>query len=354
MIFRKTEQINDQSEKGPAMINEEANKSHFEKEKRPNYRYYYHGSFIPFLDKIEESGKFKFKQHAPNLTLSPNYSFKFLESEIKKGPHWTKNRAKHISPEEREEFLSRELKIDDGVMLVIEPPKEYMVHSSSEGRPNVFSTPDQIPDDIDEVVRTRIWNQYQHAMSEESITKTHSGGIKHPGMDRNRVMLPDKTWEKLPEDKRVNIHGELPASSVKMIIKNNPEFLNIFDELRKKLKEGGKIDLSLYKKRLLDYFKNGQGIIKDEVADKYELAENMVAGELEHSIVTEIRKLYLDFEAYKGKRVVNSRTGKELINPIKTKEQILEEIRILNSIEPENEVLKRYIKITTKSMESEL
>jgi hypothetical protein len=353
MSFGKIEQLGGQLQGAPGTVGLEAGKNYFEKEKRPNYRYYYHGSFVPFLDKIEKSGTFKFKEHIPNITISPIFSYDFLD-EKEKGQHWTVSRVKHLPAEEKDEIITKGLDINDGVMLVIEPSDEFMAHSSTEGRPNVFSTPDQIPADINEVIRTRIWNQYQHAMSKESIAATRTDDFRHHGMDRGRKMKFDGTWEQIPEEQRLNMPAEMPASSIKMAIKKTPEFLDIFYRLREKLSEGGEIDLTLYKNELIEYFKSGQGIVKDEVANKEELAENMVTGELEHSIVTTIRNLYLNFEAFKGKKVVNSRTHKEIINPIKTKEQLLEEIRILNSLELENEVLKRYIQVSVKNIENEL
>jgi hypothetical protein len=354
MIFRGREQLNIQPEKERGASGFELHKTYFEKEKRPDYRYYYHATFLPLLEKIEKNGSFKFAEHVPGLTLSPDYSFKFIENEIKRGPEWVKNRGKHLSLEEKGQFRPENLNSDDGVMLIIEPTDEYKIHSTAEGRPNIFSTPDQIPEDVNDVIRTRIWSNYQHSMFKESIHNTHSSGIKHPGMNLNKKMLPDGTWENLPREQRINIPGELPASSIKMAIKRNPVFLNIFDELRQKLKEGGKTDLSLFSKRLLEYFKNGDGLIKDEISDKVELAENMVTGELEHFLVNTIRNLYLDIQRYKGKKIIHGKSGQEQAKLIKSKEQILEAINKLNSIEPENEVFKRYIQTSTKQMGEEL
>ncbi|KKR20010.1 MAG: hypothetical protein UT48_C0024G0007 [Parcubacteria group bacterium GW2011_GWE2_39_37] len=327
---------------------------HFEKEKRPNYRYYYHATFAFNWEKINRTQSFNFQDHFPNLTLSIGYGFKFIENNIKEGPQRIKNRLKYFSPEEKGNIKLEDINADNSVVLVIEPNGKYQVHSTAEGRPNVFSTLDQIPDDTDEVVRTRLWENYQHAMAQEPIHKTHDSGIKHPGMNVNSKMLSDGTWEKLPKEQRINISRELPASSIKMVIKKNTDFLNILNEFKNRLKKGEKINLALYQKRLLDYFNSGQDIIKDEVSDKNELAENMITGELEHYIVTTIRKLYLDLQRYKGKKIVHGINNQEQIKPVKTKEQILEEINKLISIEPENEIFRRYIQISTKKIEDDL
>jgi hypothetical protein len=328
--------------------------SHFEKDKRPDYRYYYHATFLPLFDKIEESGVFKFKEYVPNLTLSPDYSFKFIESEVDKGPEQIKHRAKHLPQDEKEEFASDGLGNDDGVMLVIEPVDKYKVHSTSEGQPNVFSTPDQMPDDVSKVVRTRIWRSYQYTMAEEPIQKISPAGIKHPGMRLNRRISPDGVWEKIPVEQRIDIPGELPSSAIKMAIRKNPEFLSIFAELKARLDAGGPIDLSPYKQKLSAYFSSGRNIIKDEITDKSELVENMVTSELEHYLVTAVRNLYLDVRRYKGKKVLHGKDAKEETGPVKSKEQLLEKIRRLNSIKPENEVFDRYIRMATEGIEKEL
>ena len=162
MIFRGKEQLNIQPEKEQGMSGPEPRKTYFEKEKRPDYRYYYHATFLPLLEKIEKSGSFKFSEHVPNLTISPDYSFKFIENEIKRGPERVKNRGKHLSQEEKGQFRPENLNPDDSVILIIEPTDEYKVHSTAEGKPNIFSTSDQIPEDVNDVIRTRIWSSYQH------------------------------------------------------------------------------------------------------------------------------------------------------------------------------------------------
>ncbi len=322
----------------------------FEKNERPRYKYYYHGSFLPFLDKIEKDG-FKFREYSPNLTLSPTYGFKFLEREIKKGPQQVIHRGKHLQAEEKNEFKPDKIKDDDSVLLVIEPTREYKAHSTNEGKPNLFSTPDQIPLDVDQTIRTRIWNNNQQAMFKEPIFRKASAGVKLPGMQLNKKMSPTGEMVAIENDKKIMIPGKLPASSVKMIIKKDAEFLKIFQDIRERLNQGEASDFSSYRQRLIDYFKNSKGIIKNEVENEAELAENMVMGEVEHYVVTAMRNLYLDIERFKGKKFISLKDQKETAKPIKTKEQLLDEIEKLRSIQTGNEVFKRYIEIYTNALE---
>jgi hypothetical protein len=325
----------------------------FEKNERPKYRYFYHGTFMPLVDKIERDG-FKFREYFPNLTLSPAYAYRFLEDEIKGGADKLAYRGKHLSPEELAKFRPEKIKHEDSVLLVIEPDAKYTAHSTNEGKPNFFSTSDQIPDDIDKTIRTRIWHENQYAMSGEPIARKNKGEHKYPGIHINTRMLPDGKWVRLEEEKQITASATLPESSVKMVIKKESEFLKIFQDMEKGIKNGERINLATYKQRLVDYFKNGQGIIKREMLDEDELAENMVMGELEYSIVTRVRRLYLDLERYKGKKFIEWETNKEKNRPIKTREQLLNQISKLRSIQPDNEVFRRYIDICTNAIEKEL
>ncbi|MFA5154933.1 MAG: hypothetical protein WC453_00715 [Patescibacteria group bacterium] len=352
MPFGGIEQFN--SVPGKKNSIDETGRDYFEKDKKPGYRYYYHATFLPLFEKVATSGVFKFKEHVPNLTISPNFSFHFIASEVRKGPEQLLNRMKHLPVDEKERFDRERFNNDEAVMLVIEPDEIYKVYSSSEGAPNIFSTVDQIPDDVDRVIRTRIWDSYQHAMSKEPISKTHTSGIKHPGLRLNKKILSDGTWEKLPEEQRINLPGELPADAIKMAIKRNPEFLGIFTELNNKLSDGGPIDFSLFQEKLSAYLKNGQGIIKDEIPDKKELAANMIMGEIEHFLVSAVRRLYLEVQKYKGKKILKGKDMSELPGPASNREQLLQRIQKLTSIDPGNDVLKRYIASATRAIENEI
>ncbi|MDD5071196.1 MAG: hypothetical protein PHQ42_00445 [Patescibacteria group bacterium] len=328
--------------------------SYFENEKRPKYRYFYHGNFAPSLEEIKSSGVFKFREYFPNIYLSPLSSFRFLESEIRKGPQHMLSRGKHLGPKERKNFKPEELTIEDSRLLVIEPTEEYKAHSTNEGKPNFFSTPDQIPADVDKTIRTRIWQSYQHMISKEPIVNKSEDGVRRPGIHLNKRMLPTGEWINVEREKRMEIPGEMPESSVKMVIKRDREFLKIFEDMRRELGEGGKFDLATYRSKLMDYFKNGEGIIKNEVEDEQELAENMVTGELENYMVTTMRSIYLDIERFKGKKFISVKDNKEENRPIRTKDQILDRINRLRTIEPNNEVFKRYMEIYTAGLEKEL
>lgn len=347
----------------------------FENGKRPKYRYFYHGTFVPLFKKIEgingegdgrseREGKFKFTEYVPNLSLSPEYVFnKFLMSEIENAQRQAKNRGKHLATDEKKNFKPEDLTEEDSVLLVIEPTEEYKVHTTNEGMPNVFSTEDQIPDDLDKTVRTRLWTSNQKMIFKEPISKKSDDNIRHPGMHLNRKMSPTTgDWERDERGKPIKtsepviVPGEFPVSSVKMAIKKDPEFLKIFQDMRAELSHGNRIDLTGYKRRLIDYFKNGQGIIRDEVEDKAELAENMVVGEFEHSIVTSLRRLYLEIEKFKGKKIISMSVNgpKEDSKPAKTRDQLMERVEKLRAIEPDNDVFRKYIEIYTAALEKEL
>jgi len=349
------------SEPAPENADTGKEKINFENGKRPNYRYYYHGTLVEPLFREIEKSSFEFNEYLPNLTISPEYAFNnFLTGEIKKGSKQIKSRSKHLDPDKKGLFKPEHLREDNGVMLVIEPTDEYRVHSTNEGLPNVFSTPDQIPDDTDKTIRTRVWTSNQKMIFKEPIFQRFNDGVKRPGMFLNRRMLPNGEWVSLDRDKRTNIPGEFPLSSVKLAIKKDPEFLKIFENIRRDLNQGNKIDLAVYKKRLTDYFddkdKKGRGIIiRDEVQDKAELAENMVVGEFEHSLVSAMRRLYLDIERFKGKKVMHPTKEEEAeLRPAKTEDEIKDKIKQMRSLEPDNEVFKKYIDIYTAGLEKEL
>ncbi len=329
--------------------------SHFEKNERPRYRYFYHGTFSPQLENIERSGVFKTKEYYRSLTTSPLEGFKFLDRLLKKGGNLMSARGRHLDSEEQSKFHEKNMTPEDCVILVMEPPAQYLVRSTNEGRPNFFSTPDQIPDDIYETIRMSAnWAYHQYAISKEPIANKNMGEIKYPGIHPGHKMLPNGQWVKLEKEKQINAPLELPASSIKMVIKRSPEFLRIFQDMEENMNNSEKIELEEYRKRLLDYFETEQGIIEKETVDKAELADNMVTGELEHLIVSATRRLYLDCEKYKGKKFINWKTNQEENYPLKTKDNLLNQIAKLRAIRPENEVFKRYIEINTQTMEEEL
>lgn len=354
MSFGKLEQTNNPFENKQNKSVPESSKNYFEKDKRPNYRYYYHGTFRPLYEKVEADGIFKFREHVSNLSLSPDFSFKFLADEVSRGPEQLIGRLKHLLPRDKERFDQERLSDDEAILLIMEPGEKYRVHSSAEGAPNVFSSADQIPNDVDQVIRTRTWDTYQQTMSKEPIQKINSSEIKHPGLHLNRKMLGDGTWEKIPADKRIELPGELPAAAIKMAIKKNPEFLGILKDLNNSLRAGGPIDFSKFKNELFEYFKSGQGIIKDDISDKKELAENMVMSEVEHYLVSTARRLYLDTQKSKGKKILKGKKFVEDSRPVMNRDQILQKIERLKSINPENEVLKRYISIISQDLVNEV
>ncbi|MDZ7587468.1 MAG: hypothetical protein U0946_06970, partial [Patescibacteria group bacterium] len=346
-LRRDIEVIGDESKKDELNFvsndKEKPTKSHFERNERPKYRYFCHGTFRQLADNIIKKDSFVSKEHYPNLTLSPIEGFRFLDRLIKKKGNSLKTRFRHLDPEDRDKIDLEKLSDDDCVVLVIEPTEEYKAYSTSEGRPNFFSTPDQIPDDIAETVRTRvIWEYHQHAMSKEPIAEKNKGDIRYPGIHPDYKRLPNGEWAKLEKEKQITVPLELPESSIKMVINKEPEFLRIFQDMEKDIDNRKEIDLAPYRKRIAEYLRGGQGITKRESIDEDELADNMVTGELEYYIVSAIRNLYLDLERYKGKKFIDWKTNKEEDRPVKTKEQFLDQIDKLRSIEPENEIFRKY------------
>lgn len=337
-----------------------------EQKERPKYRYYFHGTFMPFINNIEREG-FKYTEYNPNLTISPSYGLDFAEGEVAKGEESLRRRSKHLNKDKKNGFISSSLNLEDSVLLVIEPPVGLEVHTTNQGRPNVFSTPDQIPDDLEGSIRSRIFVGKQYEIRGTPFTKIREGEVKHPGMNLNqkRIITEDGKveWIKIDPSKRLNISGILPANCVKIIIPRNEKFRGIFSRLKEDLRNGnlsGDV-LENYTRQLFDYLRHEKVEIKTLMseADLKEVANNMAMGEIEHYIVSEIRSLYLLTEKYKGKKIFSTNRGKEteqLTDNSKTDllEKIKEKINGLRKLKPSNEVLNRYINIYCAKFESEI
>lgn len=350
----------------------------FENSERPKYRYYSHGTFIePQFNEIMKS-EFRFDEYKPNLTLSPQYAFNgFLRSEIGKGAKQIKNRGKRLSPERKGDFRSEHLTEDNGVILVIEPTKEYKVHSTTEGMPNIFSTTDQKPPD-DKTILTRIWTSNQKMIFTKPISQRFNDGARRPGMFLYQKLSPD--GKLVRDDGITKTPGQFPASSVRMAIKKDPEFFRLFQGIGEELNNGDEVNLADYKSKLIDYFKNSKNIIRNEFKDEKgladeaglaELAENMVVGEYEHSLVSAMRYLYLDIQRFKGKKIMHPdpKKNKEEVKskPAKTrteeelkkekeelKKRIAGRIEKIGTLKPDNKVFQGYIEIYTKALKKEL
>lgn len=352
----------------PAPKNTEARKEqiNFENGERPKYKYYYHGTFAASWQSIKETGKFHFDEYKPNLTLSPDYGFDFAKTEAGKSPEQSRTRGRYLPEEKKKNFKLDER---DSVLLVIEPTADYNIHTTTEGMPNVFPTPDEVPADANKTVRTRIWTSNQKILYKELLSKKNEeyirtrskSGIRHPGMslDKKLVLnndgMPTGEWAKLEQEKRIKQPGEMDESVVKMAIKKEPVFIQIFEDMKEEIKQGKKVDLSVYKQRLIEYFKKaGDNIERRQTVDEAELAENMVVGEFEHYLVCAMRRLYLDIQRFKGKKVIPPDPEKEKAPAkIKTKDKIMEIIERLRSLKPDNQVFQRYIEINTAALEKE-
>ncbi|MFA6301156.1 MAG: hypothetical protein WC609_02285 [Candidatus Paceibacterota bacterium] len=337
-----------------------------EKKERPKHRYYFHGTFRPFLDQISEKG-FKYTEYAPNLTISPSFGFLFVDEELSKGEGSLKYRGRYLNDEKQKEFTPSSLSREDGVLLVIEPPVDLNVHTTNQGRPNVFSSPDQIPEDIEGSIRTKIFNGNQYEIRGTPYTEIRKGETKHPGMNLNKKRVVNENgeaeWKNIDESERLKTKDTLPADCIKMVIGRSEEFERILSQFKEELKSGNPIAdvLENYKMQLFDYLSHGKVEIKVPLseADLKEIAVNMILGEIEHHIVSEIRSLYLLTEKYKGKRIfsISNRVETEKFTD-KTKFDLLktitEKINKLRKLKPSNEALNRYIDIYCKKFESEI
>src|SRR4030042_3561776 len=258
--------------------------------KKNRQRYYFHGSFEQTIESIEKDG-FRFKDAIPNITTSPLQGMNFPMSQILKGEEGIKQRIKHFKGGQSREEIAKGITEKDAVLFVIEHPISYGAFTTKIGSPNVFSTPEQIPADIEDRVyyRRGQWQGNQRYMSERRITEK-------PGQGLTKKTTAEGVWEKVPEGEKIGKALTLPPDSLKMIILHNAEFNSFFEDIRNKFREGISIDKEEAINELADYLsKRGDNILKDEIADKRELAENMVRGEMEHYIVSKIRRMFLEF-----------------------------------------------------------
>jgi hypothetical protein len=334
-----------------------------ENKERPKHRYYFHGTFRPFLDQISKDG-FKYTEYAPNLSISPSFGFNFVDEEIAKGEGSLKYRSRHL---DGGNFVPTSLSSKDGVLLVIEPPVGLEIHTTNQGRPNVFSTPDQIPEDVEGSIRTKIFASNQYEIRGTPYTEIRKGDVQHPGMNLNKKRVMNESseaeWKHIDESERLDIKGTLPPDCVKMVISRSEEFEGILSRFKAELESGNSTYsvLENYKKQLFDYLRHGKVETKIPMSDVdlKEVVNDMISGEIEHFIVSEIRSLYLLTEKYKGKRIfsVSNRVETEKFTD-KTKASLLktiaERISKLRVLKPHNEALNRYINIYCKKFEAEI
>lgn len=360
---------------------------HFENDKRPAYQYFYHGTFQQFLPKILTEG-FVFKEYNPNLTISPTYGFEFIADEVGKGPEQIKSRKKYFEKDEADSFREEELNNDNAVLLVVKPPADYLIRTTNQGRPNIFSSLDQIPDDIDSTIRTRIFASNQKEVRITPFTEISgweernkrenkemvSGDLRRPGLLLNRRRIINEKgeaeWVNYEEKDKIKwAVGKFSPSDVKLAIKKDQIFENILCSFKQKIKIDGNISdeiINTYSQALLEYFKNHDQIKLHHELNQKDLAEiavSMVTGELENYIVSEIRKIFLDLEQLKGKKIIaiksepdNLKIKKEHVKdyPAPEKPSIIEKIDHLKSLHPDNKFFTKALSIYTAKFEKEL
>jgi len=270
-------------------------------EKRPHYRYFYHGTFAGNLDDIQEDG-FNFRERHPTLSMSPHYCLR----------GWT-------DPEKLKERGREEPEgASGGMLLVIERPEEYQVLPAEEGAP--VELEDKIV-----FVRGRWFNYHQALVSRESRKR---GGEKKA--------------------------GSLPPNQIKMALEPTADFKNIFIDFRRELAQGNAPE-DEYILKLSEYLKRGRSVFKDQVEDKQELAENMITGEFQQYLVENIRRLSLNIQFYKGQnkgqRIIQGKERRDFKPwPKEKAQQVIASLKRLN---PRNKFLQRYIDLYLPDLEKE-
>jgi len=360
---------------------------HFENDKRPAYQYFYHGTFQQFLPKILTDG-FTFKEYHPNLTISPSYGFEFIASEVRKGPEQLKNRKKYLEKDEMDLFKENEMGTDKAVLLVIKPPVDYSIRTTIQGRPNVFSSLDQIPDDIDSTVRVRIFGNNQREVRVTPFTKISGweernkrenkelapGDLRRPGLFLNRRRIINEQgegeWVAYEEEDKIKWEqGKFSPQDIKLAIRKDQKFEDILQSFKQKIKIDGNISdeiINTYSQDILEYFKNHDQIKLQPGLNQGDLAEiavSMITGELENYIISEIRKIFLDLEQLRGKKIVaikpepdNLKIKKEHVKdyPAPGKQSVVEKIDHLRSLHPDNKFFTKAISIYMAKFEKEL
>ncbi|MDP1619451.1 MAG: hypothetical protein Q8L11_04700 [Candidatus Moranbacteria bacterium] len=325
--------------------------SFFEAERRPEYKYFFHGTFGMSLESIEEKKVFEFNEEVPNLLISPSYALTFPQNELKKDKQNGSNeqmvkRSKHFPEEKRQEFLSRAT-LEEILILVIEPSEGYAAHSSNLGVPNKFSPDDALPEDLDQTIRTRVWASNQYWLRKNAE-------MSPPVMHVNKYRTPDGQW--VDKDKRISIKGRIAADSVKFAIRRSTGIIDILKNIKTDMRNGELDNLDGRMAELVEILHDkdialNRGSLDDKQIE--ELAANMVMGELEHYIVTEVRKLFLDIEGMKGKKLITVSGGVERDRG-RINENVWKALYRLKKFKVGNAVLQRYLDLNCSRFESEL
>jgi len=328
--------------------------SFFEADRRPEYKYFFHGTFKMSLEKIEEDGSFEFNETLPNLVISPSYAFSFPEKEIERdmssgSDKQMRKRAKNFPEEKRQEFLSRAI-LEESIILVMEPGAEYSAHSSNLGIPNKFSSDDVLPEDLDQTIRMRSsWESDQYWLRKDAE-------MSSPVMHVNKRRTEDGQWVNKDKNERVSVKGRMDADSIKFVIRRNPNVMDVLTGIGEDMEKGEIDDLDGRMASLVECLHDkdvalNRGNLDDGQIE--ELAANIVMGELEHHIVTEVRKLFLEIERLSGKKLITVSGGVE-----RTRGRLFadawQSISRLKKLKVGNAVLQKYLDSNCARFESEL
>ena len=234
-------------------VGEQAPELTLEYEHRPSLRYYFHGTSAGNAENASQHG-FNYKTGHPTLSASLGYCLR----------EWT--------DADRLEKKGR-IPPTDGrnVVLVIEPGDDNLIRPNNKSRPKVSS------DEI--VVRGQWFNDHQ-------------------------AIFPADQEEVLSE----KIPGRLSPDTIRMVLEPTAELKALLSSFQKEL-DSGHGNEDEYITRLLEYLNSGEGISLDKVNDKKELAENIIKGEMQQHVISTIRRLWLNVEAYQGRRVQHVKQG---------------------------------------------
>ncbi len=286
------------------------------KEKRPKYRYFFHGTLKRNLKKIEDNNSFIFSENRPNLSSAPLYGLQFIDNTVSSKRDRLKGRLRHS-----QEANTDDMNLDT-CLLVIEPPDDYKIYS------NIIGAPIETNKDI---TARSVWSSHQKYLAKDK--NLQAGMLFGPFEDKKR---------------------ELPMGSIKMVIESDQKFKKILLDFVAELNQG-KVEEEKYIDKLVEYFKKGEGVLKDNIEhnDYRELARDMVLGQFEYYVVNKIRKLFLNIKHYQSKEVVLNPHKGNAFKPW-SKKRIELEIDNLKKLRPRNEFFKKYLKQSLYALDKKI
>lgn len=347
-MFEKDAKLENREKKNPRKF-----ESFFEADRRPEYRYFFHGTFAMSLEGVKEEKTFKFNETLPNVVVSSSYAFSFPEKELEKDRLNGMNeqmakRSKNFPEEKRKEFFARAVP-EEIIILAIEPREGYVAHNTNLGIPNKFSPDDVLPENPDEAIRTRVWASNQYWLRRDA-------GMPKPAMHVNKRRTSDGQWVDKDKSQRVSVEGRMDDGSIRFAIKRSAGVIGILNSIKDDIRNGDLDSLDGRMAGLAELLRDKNtalnlGALDDSQIE--ELAANIVMGEVEHHIVTEVRKLFLEVERLKGKELITVSGGVERARG-RLYADAWQAIHQLKKIKVNNAVLQKYLDLNCSRFESEL